>query len=108
MPDASIPVVLFVTKSVTLVGSLGAGKDDVIAVYGYLGRGELTRRSPPSPSSRSVTGSAAFGAEPSRVAASPCVTENGDPARRHRRIEACRPPIALVTAHGATPAETIQ
>ncbi|MFC7529322.1 alcohol dehydrogenase catalytic domain-containing protein [Actinoplanes sp. GCM10030250] len=40
-PDASIPVVLLVTKNVTLVGSLGAGKEDVIAVYGYLGRGEL-------------------------------------------------------------------
>jgi propanol-preferring alcohol dehydrogenase len=40
-PAAEIPIVLLVTKNVTLVGSLGAAKDDVAAVYDLLGRGEL-------------------------------------------------------------------
>jgi propanol-preferring alcohol dehydrogenase len=41
-PAATIPIVLLVTRNVTLIGSLGAGKDDVVAVYDLLGSGELT------------------------------------------------------------------
>jgi propanol-preferring alcohol dehydrogenase len=40
-PDASISVVDLVVRSVSLLGSLGGTKDDVIAVYDLLASGEL-------------------------------------------------------------------